>query len=242
MKNNNVLLEELTDQLKAAFDTRLKSIVMFGSCAIGECNTLLSGVNLIVIIDSLCANDLKTANSFIKDWQKSKNPMPIFMDKDEWFNSTDVYPIEYTDIKERHKIVYGEDVVTPLQIDSNNLRLQCELEIKNLLIKLRQTYLGLAKDKKVLEQLILLVSKSLTAIFRAILRYKQISGAKTHEQVIEKISELINIDKEFFLKIVELKKNKKRIDKNEIDTTIQKLIDSINIILKYVDKLDKGEN
>ena len=165
------------------------------------------------------------------------------MDKDEWFNSCDVYPIEYSDIKDRYKILYGENSIDCLTIEKKDLRLQCEQEVKSLLIRLRQTYLAKAPDKDAIKKLIQASSKTFMVIFRTVLRLSNVTVPKTHEDVVLLFAENIknngiDFDCNLFLKILEVRKNPKGLKNDEIESLIQKLIDSINCVLKYVDKIE----
>lgn len=227
----------LIQNLKEIYNESLASVILYGSCAGNECENDFSDINLIVIINNLLAVDLKNASSALKDFMKTKHPLPLFMDRDEWFNSCDVYPIEYSDIKERYSILYGEDVVKPLVLEKTNLRLQCEHEVKNLLIKLRQNYLAQSNDLKAIEKLLKNSSKSFFALFRAILRLTNENISFDHKESINSLSEKVKIDKDAFLKLLDLRTNSKAISKNEYEITIQKLIDSTNEILKYIDKM-----
>lgn len=233
----NKLTDNLIQKLTEIFKERLTSVILYGSCAVDNCNNAFSDINTIVVIDELNASDLKSANPALKEWMKTKNPLPLFMDKQEWLNSCDVYPIEYSDIKDRYRILYGENVVEFLEITNANLRLQCEHEVKNLLIKLRQTYLGNSNDNKVIETLIKTSSKSFFALFRAVLRLTETVVPFKNEDVIDKLAEKTNIDKDIFMQILEFRINSKAIAKNEFEAVIQKLINSTDLILKYVDKI-----
>ncbi len=228
----------LIDDIKKTIDDRLLSVILYGSYA-DNTETKSSDINLIVVIDNITALDLRNLSHAIKKWQKTKNILPVFMGKTEWFASSDVYPMEYSDIKERHSILYGEDIVSSLEIDKRYLRLQCESETKNLLIRLRQGYAANSSDKKIISKLILNSSKSLIAIFKSILRIvseEKIPADKY--QVVKEISPIIGLDSEFFIKILEFRDNNKVFNNNEFDLVIQKLIDSIYDVLKYVDKIN----
>lgn len=231
------IIGNLTQNLKDTFNEKLISVILYGSCAGSACENNFSDINLIVVIDNLLATDLKKANSALKDFMKTKNPLPLFMGKDEWFNSCDVYPIEYSDIKERYSILYGEDIVKPLILQKTNLRLQCEHEVKNLLIKLRQNYVAQSTNLKAIEELLKKSSKSFFALFRAILRLTQDNVSFEHAEVIDSLSEKVKIDKDVFLKLLNLRSDSKAISKSEYEITIQKLIDSTNEVLKYIDKM-----
>lgn len=239
--DKNKITNLLVENLKDTFNEKLSSVILYGSCATDNCDNKFSDINVIVLIENLNANDLKNSHKIINKWIKTKNPIPLFMDKEEWFNSTDVYPIEYSDIKERYRILYGEDIVATVTVDINNLRLQCELEVKNLLIKLRQTYLASSSNNRAIEALIKNSSKSFLAIFRAILRLTNKTVPHNHNEVVDMLSETVKIDKQTFKKILEYRTDPKALKKDEFQDTIQELIDSTDKILKYVDKFEKQE-
>jgi predicted nucleotidyltransferase len=231
------MINNLVEKLKQIYKEKLVSVILYGSCAFDEHDNKFSDINTIVVIDNLLAMDLKNANSALKYFMKTKNPLPLFMDKEEWFNSCDVYPIEYSDIKDRYKILYGEDIVKPLILEKTNLRLQCEHETKNLLIKLRQNYLAKSNDLKAIELLLKTSSKSFFALFRAILRLTGSNVSFDHKEAINSLAEKVKIDKDVFLTLLDFRTNSRVISKKEYEITIQKLIDSTDEILKYIDKM-----
>lgn len=233
-KNVNKLIEDL----KNTFSERLVSVILYGSAASQDYIENVSNVNLIVIVNDLNAQDLKLVNPAIESWMKTKNPVPIFMGRDEWFNSCDVYAVECSDIKDRHKILYGEDVVSSINVNKCNLRLQCESEIKNILIKLRQSYIINARNTKAIEELIKSASKSIFAIFRAVLRLNNINVPAKNSEVIDSLSKFVEFDSEIFKFILLQKELKNGFPKDQIENIIQKMIDSLNTILNYVDKLE----
>lgn len=236
------LLNELIENLKKTFDERLSSVFLYGSCAVEDCSRYFHDLNLMVIIEKLKAEDLKNSHPFVKKFAQKGKYLPIFMDKEEWFNSCDVYAIECADIQDRHKILYGEDLINSLGVERSNLRFQCEQETKSLLIRLRQTYLGHAQNKKAVKEIIRLSSKTFVVIFRTILRLLDEKVPTTHNDVVKLFSEKIKIhgidfDYELFSKVLEFRTNPKVITDKELDTVIEKLIDTTNSVLKYVDKI-----
>lgn len=240
--NREKLINDFVEKMKTLYEDRLSSVFLYGSCAVGECENKFSDINLIVIIKDLNSSDLKRANESVKPFLKEKNPLPIFMDKDEWFNSSDVYAMEYSDIKDRNKILYGENLIDELQIEKKDVRFQCEQETKNLLIKLRQTYLGQSHDKNTLKTAIKMSSKTFLVIFRAVLKLLGETVPTKHVDVIKLFAEKINSEKEImdvkmFERILEFRENPKEIDDKETEIFLQRLIDTTNYVLKYVDKL-----
>jgi hypothetical protein len=235
MKKN---IELLINEIKDIVGNRFLSAVLYGS-SVDNTGSQSSDINLIFVIEQLTAFDLKSLSPAVKKWQKFKKGLPVFMGKTEWYASTDVYPMEYSDIKERYSVLYGEDIVAELEIDKCYLRLQCESETKNLLIRLRQGYVANSSDKQIIADLILNSSKSLIAIFKAILRMtsdEKVANDKI--QIVKDAAPLLGLEVELFIKIIDFRNDKKVFNSNDYDLIIQKLIDSIYNVLKYVDKIN----
>lgn len=248
----NKQINTFISELKTIFDERLISVILHGSGSIEEINEkkpscLLScclsekktyDVNLIVILNKLDASDLKKAYPCISKWKKTGHPLPVFMDRNEWYNSTDIYPIEYSDIKRRHKILHGENIVDNLNVDKCHLRLQCEYELKNSLIKLRETYLGNINHTKFLNHAVRNCSKKLITLFRAVLELTDEVVPHSAIDIIHLMETKVAIDKNLFNILFSDKRKKGDFSKNEIEDIITRLIDSLNLLLKYVDNLD----
>ena len=99
MKN----LDKFIESLKENFGDNLLSIIAFGSQANVE--DAKNNLNLMVVTNELTAENLYTISKPVQKWVKAKNPVPVIMNKDEWYSSFDVYAIEYGDIKSNYKII-----------------------------------------------------------------------------------------------------------------------------------------
>src|SRR3954469_13423332 len=128
-------LEELVSQLRAAYGTALRSVVLYGSAAAGEHIAKRSDYNVLGIFDSLDAARLSAASATARAWAEAGNPAPLTLTTSEWRGSADIFPMEYADILERHRILHGESPFEGITVDARDLRLQLEQEAMGKLIK-----------------------------------------------------------------------------------------------------------
>jgi len=141
-------LEKLTEELKSACSANLKSVILYGSAAAGDHTGKRSDYNVLVVTEGLGRSELLAFSKTAKAWANAGNPAPLLFTMERLNKSTDVFPVELLDIKECHKILFGEDVVSDLDISTDNLRLQIEHELRGNLIQLRQQYLLSAGNAK----------------------------------------------------------------------------------------------
>src|SRR3954470_4603523 len=118
-------LDDLVSQLRAALDAELRAVVLYGSAAAGEHLPKKSDYNVLVLVDSLAADRLRAASAAVRAWTDSGNPAPLTLTLDEWRGSADVFPMEYADILERHKVLFGT-LPTDIRVAPADLRLQLE--------------------------------------------------------------------------------------------------------------------
>src|ERR1043166_8255138 len=139
-------LDELVTQLRAAYGNALRSIVLYGSAARGEHIAKRSDYNVLVIVEALDAARLAAASAASRAWADAGNPAPLTMTVSEWRGSSDIFPMEYADILERHKVLFGEAPFDGIRVERSDLRLQLEQEAMGKLLKLRQGVLAAGKD------------------------------------------------------------------------------------------------
>jgi len=70
-----------------------------------------------------------------------KQPAPLFFTAEELRRAADVFAIEVLDMQQSHRVLYGLDVVSGINVPMNLHRIQVEHELRTLLLKLRQHFL-----------------------------------------------------------------------------------------------------
>jgi predicted nucleotidyltransferase len=198
-------LEQLTDELKAACGENLKSVILYGSAAAGDHTGKRSDYNILVVTEELSGHALKPFSKTAKAWAKAGNPAPLLFTMERLEKATDVFPVELFDIKECHKILYGEDVVSNLDVSADNLRLQIEHELRGNLIQLRQQYLLAAGSAKDVCNLMVRSLSSFLVLFRASLRLFAGEVPQKKFQALEKLNETVPVPLEVFRTVQKLK-------------------------------------
>lgn len=235
-------LDDFIKDLKTIFEDRLKCVFIYGSKSSLEQEQLCDDINLMIITQDLCGEDIKKCSLPAQKWMgkglfKKKNPEPVFIGENEWFNSADVYAMEYSDIKENHRVLYGADYTEQIDVKKEDLRIQCERETKNLLMKFRSHYLLYANSKKTIEYSFLPAIKSCMAIFKAILRLKDIEVPKSPHEITDKINRICAIDKTLFEKLLCQKEKHCHMTKSEIYTTADKIVSELTKLLEYINNI-----
>src|SRR5438552_16476524 len=141
-------LEELVRQLQLAYGNGLRSVVLIGSAVADEHNPKKSDYNVLVIVDSLPLERLRAVAAVSKAWAEAGNPPPMTFTTREWKSSSDIFPMEYADILERHRVLFGETPFEGINVSPADLRLQVEHQTMGKLLRLRQATMGAGNDAK----------------------------------------------------------------------------------------------
>ncbi|HSW51448.1 MAG TPA: nucleotidyltransferase domain-containing protein, partial [Bryobacteraceae bacterium] len=132
------VLNQLVDRLTKSYGDRLVSVVLYGSAAVGDHHGRFSDINILCVLREVTPRELGDSAAVFHWWQKLGNPSPLLFGLEELRTSTDCFPIECHDIRERHRILLGEDVVQDLEVDDSFYRAQVEHELRAKLLRLRQ--------------------------------------------------------------------------------------------------------
>jgi hypothetical protein len=162
---------------------------------------------------------------------------PLVMTKAFIESSLDCYPIEFLNMKNRHILIYGENVLEQLNFKPEDLRLQIEKELKGKLILLRQGYLETEGNPRQLKQLI---SRSFTAfisIFNALLYLKQESAPHKRRDTIKEVAELFAVDAEVFFSCADIKEGVDKLSGEEVAGVFKKYLHEVEKICNIVNKL-----
>lgn len=147
------VLQQLVERMTKVFGDRLVSIVLYGSAAGGEHDGNFSDLNVMCVLKQITIAELRDSEPVFHWWRGQHNPSPLLLSEEEVRKSTDCFPIEFHDMKERRRVLHGPDVVEPLQIDDSFYRAEVEHELRAKLLRLRQKAAGVMFDEELLRRL-----------------------------------------------------------------------------------------
>jgi predicted nucleotidyltransferase len=149
MLSTDAKLTELVKRLKEFAATNLECVILFGSAARGDFREGHSDLNVACILRSLTVEELGRLAGVVKWWcVDQKEPAPLFFTHEELREAADVFSIEILDMKQGRRILYGEDLVSKIEVPMNLHRLQIERDLRTTLLKLRQHYLRAPGDAR----------------------------------------------------------------------------------------------
>lgn len=230
--------EELVEQLRAAYGPELRSVVLYGSAAAGEHIAKRSDYNILVLVDSLSLDRLTAAAAVARAWNEAGNPAPLTMTTKEWKSSADIFAMEYADVLERHKILYGESPLDGIRVDPRDLRLQLEHEAMGKLLKLRQGVLASGGDPRRQLELLEASLSTIMVIFRAVTRLQGAVPPKDNVALSQTVSAYGSFDPTAFQRVVRHVRGEQTIAPSEVGSIVAGYLAGMEKLVEHLDRFD----
>ncbi len=215
-------IEYFVEQLEEAAKSNLISAILYGSFADQVEKKNKSDINIMIILKEISDAHIFNMRDVIRKNIKKLRLNPIIITKEEHLNSLDVFPVEYLEMKENFKVVYGDDLITGIDVTNENLQHQIEFELRSKLILMRKMWFNIENDAKVMK--LFLVRNSASFCFLA----------KYADRILkEKHTLNLNI----FEKINKVKKDEVKADKILLNKLYWELHYTVTELTKKIDEI-----
>lgn len=231
------ILKVFVDGIKEICGENLNSVILYGSRASGEATEKYSDYNLLIVLEEDRFHDLKLFAGPVRKWIKHGNPAPLIFTMSRFKKSFDVFPIEFLEMKEHHKILYGNDPLEGLNIEQGNLRHEVEFELKGKLLKMRQGFIMTSCNQNKIRELLINSISIFLVLFRQVIRLTgEVPPAKRIDS-LKRISELAGINTSPFVSVIKMKENAKESKGIVPETVFEEYIKEIEKAIDFVDNL-----
>ncbi|MCX5713718.1 MAG: hypothetical protein NT033_02690 [Candidatus Omnitrophica bacterium] len=233
-KKANQAVASLVEGLKVIYQSNLVSIIAYGSAVTGGFAPKRSRVDLLVILQDASLESLKKAHAIVK---KNTFCHLLFFNEEFIAKSLDTFPIEFLDIKEGYLVLFGKDILQDKVIETANLRFQCEAELKEKLIALKQQYIKTCRDPKAMQQLLLVSFSSILHILKSSLRLNGQETPRAKEEIIKVCGLRFGLDTALWNRLLLFKNGQTRIIKGEIEPLFVSFVRDLEKISDKIDAL-----
>lgn len=227
-------LEELVEQLQRAYGDQLRAVVLYGSAVAGEHIGDKSDYNVLVIAESLPLASLRAASAIARAWKEAGNPAPLTFTLAEWRSSADIFPMEYADILEHHKVLFGEDPLAGISVNPSDLRLEVEQQTMGKLLHLRKESMAAGRDSKLQLALLERSLSTLMVLFRAVSRLCGEAPSRNYKTLAESVAARAGFDASPVIRVVQHVRGKEKIPKAEADSVLAGYLSSMERLVQYV--------
>ena len=231
------VLQQLVERLQKAYGERLVSVVLYGSAAADDHQARFSDFNVLSVLSEITPRELDSAEEIFGWWRGQGSASPLLLTEDELAGSTDCFAIEFNDIKRRHSILYGKDVVTPLVLDNGFYRAQVEHDLRAKLLRFRQKACGMMSDSDLLRRLLLDSVSTFCVLFRHALVLHGVDADGTKRAAIEGARQHFGIDPLPFERLLDVREERVKPREVEPLSLLASYLEGISRVIAAVDRL-----
>ncbi len=185
-------VENYVRLLKDAGSGKVESLTLYGRVTSEDFDKTRDVIRNVVVVERVDLSALRALSKHGLALGKAGVAAPLIMTPDYIKSSLDTFPIELLDIQLRHIVVFGNDHFETLTFEESHMRLQCERELKAILIGLRQGLLAAAGREKVLGAMERDASEGLLRTMRGMLWLKGQREALPADRVIVAVEKLVD--------------------------------------------------
>jgi hypothetical protein len=230
-------IDEFVKRLRESSGENLQSVILYGSAASGEFHPDFSNVNLMCILKDTSFSALNRISPAVQWWVRQKYHPPLVITREELERSTDVFSIEYLDMQQRHKVLFGDDPLSSLNVPMHLHRAQLEYELREKLILLRERLLIAGDDKKAIWELMLASVSSFCTLFRHALIALSVPVPTSKRETVRALASQMHFEGSAIHELLDVREGKAERSQFDVKALAGKYLDAIQSVTAAVDQM-----
>jgi len=229
--------EELVRQLGAAYGGGLRAVVLYGSGTSAEERAGKGDANVLVIVDELAMPQLRAVAATTRAWSEAGNAPPFTLTTAEWRSSADIFPMEYAEVLEQHRVLHGTLPMDGIAVAPAELRIQVEQQVLGKLLQLRQGVLLAGGMPK--RQLSLLEDSLSTrmVVFRGVVRLHGERPPADYVALAQRVGTMAGFDPAPFVRVVRHARGMDRLSPEAAEGILAAYLAALEALVAHVDRL-----
>jgi hypothetical protein len=228
---------DFVERLRQAAGTNLKSVILYGSAAAGDYVPDSSNVNLLCVLGETSFAAIAALAPAVNWWGKQRHHAPLLMTTEELRRGADVFSIEFLDMQESYRVLWGEDVLQGLEIPMKFHRVQVEYELREKTILLRQRLLIVAGDESAEWELLLRSVPSFGTLARHALIALGDKVFTSKREAVKKLAAKSGFDAGAILQLFDVREGKVQRKTLKVDDVFAGYLKAVERITAAVDEM-----
>ncbi|MBX3235048.1 MAG: hypothetical protein KF814_02755 [Nitrospiraceae bacterium] len=228
------LLTRYVKETSALLGTALEGIVLYGSAVRGEFLPGRSNLNLLLCLASSDREILKRYANAQRRWSREQIVVPLMVTADEIQTSSTLFPLEYLEIQEQHRVLSGRDPFIGLHIDRSNLAIEVFQGVAGNLVRVRQRFVeGGATE----EATTMLLPFSLTGLLPCLRGLQRLAGGTVmfnSDALIADIQRMAGCELPGIMDVLNLKRGKISPGPVEVPRLFERYVADLEKLFRYV--------
>jgi hypothetical protein len=235
------LLQTYVKEVKSRFGEQLEGVLLYGSAVRGEFLPGRSNLNILLLVSSYDSAVLKQYSALHRQWSKEQIVVPLFLTEEELHLSAAVFPLEFLEIQEQHRVLDGRDPFIGFHVKTDRLREAVVQGLMSHLLRLRQRYVEGGGSVEATTILLPLSITSAVPLLRGVQRLLGRPVLSHSDAVIKDVAEQLQLDLQGLLDALLLKRGQISSGSYELPRLFDRYLQAVTLLTRAVERLLRPE-
>ncbi|MDZ4734087.1 MAG: hypothetical protein SGJ16_10945 [Nitrospirota bacterium] len=235
------LLQTYVKEVKGVFGDQLEGMLLYGSAVRGEFLPGRSNLNILLLVSSYDSVVLKKYSVLHRQWAKEQIVVPLFLTEDELRMSSAVFPLEFLEIQEQHRVLGGRDPFIGFHVKTDRMREAVVQGLTGQLLRLRQRYVEGGGSDDATTILLPLSITSTLPLLRGVQRLLGRPVLSHSDAVIKDVAGQLKLDLQGLLDVWLLKRGQISPGPHEVPRLFDRYLQAATALTHAVEQLSQSE-
>jgi hypothetical protein len=229
-------IDSFIDAAKAAFESDLVSVVIYGSAAEGRLRAT-SDVNMLLVLKNFAQTRADHLREPLRIAHAAVQLNAMFLIETEVSAAMDAFAVKFADIVARHRVLHGTDPFANLNPPREALIRRLKQVLLNLQLRLRERYVLLSLREEQLALVIADAAGPLRSIAASLLHLEGIGAFPPKESLEKIVQDLGNANLSAALHDVSIAREERQLHEGKAGPTLFALIEITKSLRERVERL-----
>ena len=234
------LLQTYVKDVKGVFGEQLEGMLLYGSAVRGEFLPGRSNLNILLLVSSYDSAVLKKYGALHRHWSKEQIVVPLFLTEEELHTSAAVFPLEFLEIQEQHRVLGGRDPFIGFHVKTDRLRETVVQGVTSHLLRLRQRYVEGGGSDDATTILLPLSITSIVPLLRGVQRLLGRPVLSHSDAVIKDVADQLKLDLQGLLDALLLKRGQISPGPREVPRLFDRYLQTATLLTRAVEQLPQS--
>jgi hypothetical protein len=234
------LLQTYVKEVKGAFGEQMEGLLLYGSAVRGEFLPGRSNLNILLLVFSYDSAMLKQYSALHRRWSKEQIMVPLFLTEEELHMSAAVFPLEFLEIQEQHRVLGGRDPFIGFHVKTDRLREAVVQGLVSHLLRLRQRYVEGGGGGEATTMLLPLSITSMLPLLRGVQRLLGRPPLSHSDAAISDVAEQLKLDLQGLLDAWLLKRGQISPGHHEVPRLFDRYLQAATQLIRAVNQLPQS--
>ena len=231
------LLQTYVKEVKGRFGEQLEGMLLYGSAVRGEFLPGRSNLNILLLVSSYDSAVLTQYSALHRQWSKEQIVVPLFLTEEELHLSAAVFPLEFLEIQEQHRVLDGRDPFIGFHVKTDRLKEAVVQGLMSHLLRLRQRYVEGGGSVEATTILLPLSITSTVPLLRGVQRLLGRPVLSHSDAVIKDVAECLQLDLQGLLDALLLKRGQISPGSHELPRLFDRYLQAATLLTRAAEQL-----